>query len=206
MYSKTNITRALKHLRKDPILAKAIDGTSIKFEIKITRNKYRALTKAIITQQLSSHSANAISERFKALYNTPTYPEPIDVAATPKSKLRRVGLSDKKIECIKEVSRRIKNGHLVLDQTGDMPDNVIIDMLTEIKGIGRWTAEIFLIFGLGRKDVLPVGDLGLRKGIKIFYNLSEMPSIETVETIAEKWRPYRTIATWYIWKAQQKSN
>ncbi len=205
MYSKTDITYALKHLRKDPILAKIIDNTSIEFEIKVTRNKYRALTKAIITQQLSSHSANAISERFKSLYNTP-YPKPIDVVATSNSKLKRTGLSDRKIECIKEVSKRIKDGRLKLDHTSKMPDDIVIDMLTEIKGIGRWTAEIFLIFGLGRKDVLPVGDLGLRKGIKLFYNLSDMPSTEIVETIAERWRPYRTIATWYIWKAQQKSN
>lgn len=201
MQHTINITNALKHLRKDPVLAEIINNAPRKFEIKTSRNKYRALVEAIITQQLSGNSASAISTRFKALYNTP-YPKPEDVVATPNYKLKKTGLSIRKVECIKELSQRIKKGQIKLENTNKMSDAEINNMLTEIKGIGRWTVEIFLIFGLGRTDVLPVGDLGLRKGIKIFYNLQEMPSEDIVEKIAEKWRPFRTIATWYIWKAQ----
>lgn len=202
MLHTINIAEALKHLRSDPVIAEIIDNVPQKFAMRIIRNKYRALVEAIITQQLSGHSASAISNRFKELYDAPPYPKPADVLATPDAMLKKTGLSVRKVECIKEISQRINDRQIKLENTNKMSDMAICDMLTETKGIGRWTAEMFLIFGLGRTDVLPVGDLGLRKGVRIFYNLQEMPSEETVEKIAEKWRPYRTIATWYIWKAQ----
>jgi len=96
----------------------------------------------------------------------------------------------------------IEAGHIRLDRAGRMSDDEITEMLTQVKGVGRWTAEIFLMFGLGRMDVLPAGDLGLRKGVMLFYGLPDMPSEDDVRRIAEGWRPYRTVATWYIWKAQ----
>lgn len=197
----TITTEALRHLRRDPILARVIDMVPTKFEIKPSRNRYRSLIESIITQQLSGHSAAAISTRFKGLYAL-RYPRPADVVNTPDSKLRESGLSWRKIECIKEISKKIDAHEIRLDRLNSMPDEEIIDTLVQVRGIGRWTAEIFMIFGLGRVDVLPVGDLGLRKGVKIFYSMSEMPSEDEVKEIAHGWSPYRTVATWYIWKAQ----
>lgn len=199
--SNSSTSEMLRHLRRDPVLARVIDEVSIEFDIKPSRNRYRSLVESIITQQLSGHSAAAISTRFKELY-TSRYPRPADVACTPDSRLRESGLSWRKIECIKEISRRIDAREVRLDKLVGMSDGEIMDTLTQVRGIGRWTAEIFMIFGLGRVDVLPAGDLGLRKGIKIFYAMSEMPSEDEVERIARMWRPYRTVATWYIWKAQ----
>jgi len=196
------ISKARNHLRRrDPVLAGVMDRVSARFDIRPSRNRYRALVGAIITQQLSGRSAGAISGRFAAMYDAP-YPRPADVVATPDSRLRKVGLSVRKIECIKEISRMIEDGRIRLDRAGRMTDDHIKAALTEVKGVGRWTAEIFLMFGLGRPDVLPVGDLGLRKGVMLFYGLPGMPSEDEVEEIAQAWRPYRTIATWYIWKAQ----
>ena len=196
------ISEARAHLRgADPVLAGVIDMVPATFDIKPSRNRYGALVNAIITQQLSGHSARAISGRFTAMYDAP-HPRPADVIATPDSRLRETGLSVRKAETIKEVSVMIEDGRLRLERTGRMTDDQIKDTLTEVKGIGRWTAEMFMIFGLGRADVLPVGDLGLRKGVMRFYRLRGMPSEDRVEEIAEAWRPYRTVATWYIWKAQ----
>ena len=195
------MSRAKRHLKKDHTLAKVIKMAPGAFDITPSADKYQAITKAIITQQLSGHSAGAISSRFKALYKTP-YPRPDDVAKTPHSKLKKTGLSIRKAECIKDVSQMIVDGQISLEKAAEMPDEEIIKMLTQVRGIGRWTAEVFLMFGLGRMDVLPAGDLGLRKGIMKFYNLAEMPSEDMVREIAKAWSPYRTMATWYIWKAQ----
>ena len=192
---------ALRHLQRDTVLNRVMKSVSIEFDIKPSRNRYRSIIEAIITQQLSGSSAGAISKRFRSMYDKP-YPRPSDVAATPHARLKATGLSVRKAYCIREISQMIDSGQIPLDKTCRMQDDQIMQMLTEVKGIGRWTVEIFLMFGLGRPDVLPVGDLGLRKGVKIFYGLSEMPSEDQVEKIAEAWRPYRSIATWYIWKAQ----
>lgn len=200
--SESVIPSAIKHLRNsDPVLAGVIDAVSEQFAMPPSRNKYRSLVEAIVTQQLSGHSARAISGRLKKMYNAP-YPKPVDLLATPDSKLREAGLSIRKIECIKKISQMIEDKQIRLDKTANMSDEEIKDILIQVKGIGRWTVEIFLMFGLGRMNVLPVGDLGLRKGVKLFYGLPEMPTEDTVEKIAKAWEPYKSVATWYIWKAQ----
>lgn len=211
--SKT-VSKAIRHLKRDPILAEIIKTSPGKFEITQYTSKYQALIEAIIAQQLSGHSAGAISKRFKAMHGAvddgdgdgdnvaSAYPKPSDVAETSHSELRKTGLSIRKAECIREISQMIRGRHIRLENTARMSDDQIIEMLTQVRGVGRWTAEIFLMFGLGRANVLPAGDLGLRKGVMMFYDLPEMPSEDTVRKMAEKWRPYRTIATWYIWKAQ----
>jgi len=106
-----------------------------------------------------------------------------------------------KVSYIKDLSKKIESRELKVNSLKSMTDDEIIEQLTQIKGIGRWTAEMFLIFSLGRLDVLPVGDLGLRKGIQRLYLISEMPQKDQIENIAKKWRPYRTVATWYIWNS-----
>jgi DNA-3-methyladenine glycosylase II len=106
-----------------------------------------------------------------------------------------------KIQYIKELSKAIESKKLKTHSFSRLSDEEVVVQLTQIKGIGRWTAEMFLIFSLGRMDVLPVGDLGLRKGIQIYNSSSELPNATEIEKIAEKWRPYRTVATWYLWKS-----
>jgi len=190
---------AHKVLKKDPKLAKIIKLVG-EYQIRTSRNYYESLVEAIITQQLAGSAAKAISNRFRSLYGK-SFPKPIDVINTSDSKLRKTGLSRMKIEYIKELSKAIESKKLKMRSLSKLSDEEIVEQLTQIKGIGRWTAEMFLIFSLGRMDVLPVGDLGLRKGVQLLNSSSELPSVAEIEELAEKWRPYRTVATWYIWKS-----
>ena len=190
---------AIRVLKKDPKLAKIINRVG-KYQIKTTKNYYRSLVEAIITQQLSGSAAKANSTRFQSLYDR-KFPQPIDVINTPDSKLRKVGLSRPKIKYIKELSRHIESKKLKMRSLSRLKDEEVIEQLTQVKGIGRWTAEMFLIFSLGRMDVLPVGDLGLRKGVQRYNSADELPNAAEIEKLAERWRPYRTVATWYLWKS-----
>lgn len=190
--------KAIKLLRKDPKLAKIIYRVG-RYEISLVKNPYRSLIDAIITQQLSGAAADSISKRFRKLYQR--YPKPIDVINTADSRLRSAGLSKMKVAYIKDLSEKIQSKELKINSLKDKSDEEIISHLTQVKGIGRWTAEMFLIFSLGRLDVLPVGDLGLKKGIQCLYSMPDLPEKEEIEEIGKKWRPYRTVATWYIWKS-----
>lgn len=189
---------AIKFLKRDPKIAGIIHKVG-KYEINLVKNPYRSLIDAIITQQLSGAAADSISEKFQKLYQR--YPKPADVLNTSDSKLRSAGLSKMKISYIKDLSEKIQSKELRISYLKDKSDEEVISHLTQVKGIGRWTAEMFLIFSLGRPDVLPVGDLGLRKGIQRLYSMPDLPEKDEIEQIAEKWRPYRTVATWYIWKS-----
>lgn len=192
----------LNHLRKDRKLAKVIDLVG-EFSLSLTKNPYESLVEAIITQQLSSKAADSISTKFRAIYGR--FPKPADVIRTSDVKLRKAGLSYMKVSYIKDLSKKVESKELRLAYMKNLSDEEIIVQLTQVKGIGRWTAEMFLIFSLGRLDVLPVGDLGLKKGIRDLYSLKELPEKEQIERIAEKWRPYRSVATWYLWRSQDES-
>ena len=157
---------------------------------------------AVITQQLSGKASGAITSRLKALYGG-AFPAPADIIATPDEDLRGVGLSRSKVSYIRGISEMVESGDLDLDSLEKMSDDDVVAALTAVKGIGRWTAEMFLIFTLGRLDVLPVDDLGLRKGIKMAYSTRTLPAGAESTRIAERWRPYRTVATWYLWKFQR---
>ncbi|MEM2161087.1 MAG: DNA-3-methyladenine glycosylase [Candidatus Nitrosotenuis sp.] len=189
---------ALDHLRKDRRLAKVIDQVG-EYSITITKNPYESLVEAIITQQLSGKAADSISTRFRGIYGK--FPKPVDVLKTPNSKLRKAGLSYMKVSYIKDLSERVESKELRLSYMKKLSDEEVIEQLVQVKGIGRWTAEMFLIFNLGRLDVLPIGDLGLKKGIQRLYSLSELPQKEQMEKIAKRWRPYRSVATWYLWRS-----
>lgn len=192
------MSAALKHLRQDRKLAKIIDKVG-KYNLPITKNPYESLVEAIITQQLSGKAANSISGRFRKIYGR--FPKPADVLKTSDAKLRKAGLSYMKISYIKDLSNKVESKEIRLSLMKNLTDEEVITQLTEVRGIGRWTAEMFLIFSLGRQDVLPVGDLGLKKGIQRLYSLEELPGKEQMEKIAEKWRPYRSVATWYLWRS-----
>jgi len=194
--------KATKFLKKDPKFAKIILQVG-KYNVKITKNRYRSLVEAIIAQQLSGSAAESILKKFRKLYKS-NFPKPIEVLQTSDTKLRKVGLSKMKVIYIKELSKKIESRHLNMRNFSSMEDEKIIEHLTNVKGIGRWTAEMFLIFSMGRWDVLPVGDLGLKKGIQLMFSLNELPNEEQIIEFAESWRPFRTVATWYIWKSLKK--
>nr|MDQ3984616.1 DNA-3-methyladenine glycosylase 2 family protein [Thermoproteota archaeon] len=134
-------------------------------------------------------------------------PIPEQILLTPDNILKtKVGLSSKKIEYIKDLSTRMIDRRLNLALTSEMSDDEIVNQLIQVKGIGKWTAEMFLIFCLGRPDIFPVGDLGVRKAIQKLYTLPELPIPSTMLAIAQPWKPYRSIATWYLWKSLSTFN
>jgi len=164
------------------------------------RNYYFfALVEAILYQQLGMKAAAAIVSRFRALYPGRRFPTPVDVGRTPESKLRAAGLSSQKISYIKELSRRLLEGSFTFRNLSQLEDEELILRLTQIKGIGRWTAEMFLIFSLGRPDVFPLHDLGIRKAVQKAYGLKALPSDRVLQRLEEKWKPYRSVAAWYFW-------
>lgn len=151
-------------------------------------------------QQLAGSAADAIHGRFMNIYNG-RFPTPARLLRTSQERLRSVGLSGRKTEYIFDLARHVRDGSIDLAALASMADEQVVEKLIQVKGIGRWTAEMFLIFCLGRPDILPVGDLGLRSAMQKVYQLKELPVPEKMERIAVPWRPYRSVATWYLWKS-----
>jgi DNA-3-methyladenine glycosylase II len=192
----------LQHLAAaDAHLAEIIKSVGA-YEIKLRKNPFRSLVEAIIYQQLAGRAADAILGRVIGIYGR--FPKPAQLLATPDSKLRAAGLSGRKIEYLKDLAARVTDGRLELASLQELPDEQVVEQLVQVKGIGRWTAEMFLIFCLGRQDVLPVGDLGLRKAMQKTYSLAGLPSAESMCDIAQPWKPYCSVATWYMWKSLEK--
>jgi DNA-3-methyladenine glycosylase II len=158
---------------------------------------FTALTHAIISQQLSTKAAATIARRFDGLFLGP--PTPAAVARLDDEQLRAVGLSSQKIRYMRDLSARVADGSVPLDRVNELHDEDVIRSLTQVKGIGRWTAEMFLMFRLHRPDVLPVDDLGILKAVQRAYGLRKMPRPERLTKIGEPWRPYRSVACWYLW-------
>jgi len=161
---------------------------------------FASLSRAILHQQLSTKAAATIHRRFLQLY--PEHPPTaLDVLNTPAEMLRQVGISRPKIIYLQDLATRVLSGLPTLAELEVMDDETIIKLLTQVKGIGCWTVQMLLIFRLNRFDVLPVDDLGIRAGIKKLYLLDELPSRQAVERIGQKWKPYCTIASWYLWRS-----
>jgi DNA-3-methyladenine glycosylase II len=192
----------LKHLAVADARLAAIIKSVGTCEIKMRRDPFQSLVEAIIYQQLAGSAADAIYSRFVKIYGR--FPRPSQLLATRDTKLRAAGLSGRKIQYLKDLALRMSDGRLKLARLPKLPDEQVIEQLVQVKGIGRWTAEMFLIFCLGRQNVLPVGDLGLRKAMQKTYSLDELPSSESMCNIAQPWKPYRSIATWYMWKSLEK--
>jgi len=195
--------KGIRHLkRSDPILARIISRVGpVKFELD--DDHYEAVVGSIIFQQLAGSAARAILNRFKQLYGG-RIPSPREYLSTDVEKLRGSGLSPQKISYIKDLAERIENGTLDLKRLENLPDEEALNELDNVRGIGRWTAEMFLIFKLGRTDVLPVDDLGLRKAAQKAYRLRKLPTRDRFEQLAEKWHPYSSISTFYLWKSMEK--
>ncbi len=189
---------AEKHLSSsDQILAKLIE-TYKPCVLAPKTNYFEVLCDSIISQLISTKAAETIFNRFRALYKDSI--SPIAVLSTPVEQLRSIGISLAKANSIKDLAEKYQTS--LKDQDfQQLSDEEIISSLTSVKGIGRWTAEIFLIFSLNRPDVLPAGDLGLKRAVTIHYQLNDLATPKKLLEIGEKWRPYRSVASWYLWRS-----
>jgi DNA-3-methyladenine glycosylase II len=160
-----------------------------------------ALSSAIVSQQISGHAARAIRNRVIALSEDDFFPSPHAILNLPDESLRGAGLSQNKMLSLRDLARHFTEGKIAPQKFAKMDDEDIIAALIPVRGIGRWTAEMFLIFSLRRPDVLAVDDWGLRMGAKKLYDLEEPPKAAEFRTLAEPWRPYRSVASWYLWRA-----
>lgn len=184
-------------MRADPAMSDMIDIVG-PYRLKTRRNRYWSLIESIVSQQLSGAAADSVLSRLRAMYPGRT-PRPQDVASTPDEQLRLAGLSRMKVSYVKDISERVADGRMRMRRFAGMTDEQVIEELVEIRGIGVWTAQMFLIFSLGRLDVLPLGDLGIRRGFEIVYGIT---AESEMKRHAEMWRPFRTVASWYLWKGQ----
>ena len=163
-------------------------------------NYYESLVRSIVYQQLSGKAATTIYDRFKDLFNFKTYPKPMDVLQIPYETLRSVGLSNQKANYIRDLSEKWHRGEVDLSKVNLMSDEEISTELIKVKGIGQWTADMFLMSTLDRPDVFPIGDLGIQKGFMGLNKMDRLPTPKEMEMEADMWRPYRTVAAWYLWK------
>ncbi len=160
-----------------------------------------ALISAIVSQQLSTKAAATIFRRFVALFPEGAIKDAAAIASFDDAALRGVGLSGQKVRYVRDLCARLADGRLRLDELDTLPDEEVVLRLTEVKGFGRWTAEMFLMFRLLRPDVLPVGDLGIVNAIQRVYRLRKRPDAKRMLALGEAWRPYRTVACWYLWQS-----
>ncbi len=184
----------------DPILARVIDAVG-PIKLALRRERFAALGRAIIFQQLAGAAAGTIHDRFVRLFPGRRFPTPRQVLEASTEDLRRVGLSRQKSLYLRDLATHVENGTLNFHRFAKMSDEEIIADLTRVHGIGRWTAEMFLMFNLGRPDVLPVDDLGVRNAVRRLYRMRKMPDAKRLRALGERWRPYRSAASWYLWRS-----
>ncbi len=194
----------LAHLRRaDPVLGKLIRRVgACQLVPKKDRTPFQSLVRAVAHQQLNGTAAETILGRFIALFPGKRFPGPEDLATVSDDQLRGVGFSRAKVAAIRDITLRTGQG-LVPDSRciARMHDDEIVNQLVQCRGVGRWTVEMLLIFKLGRPDVLPADDFGVRNGFRLTYGGDAMPKPKELLEFGERWRPYRTTATWYLWRA-----
>jgi DNA-3-methyladenine glycosylase II len=192
--------KAASYLREqDSILGEVIKNAPLPAFIP-HKNYYQELVESIISQQLSVKAAATILKRFKELFSS-DFPSPEEILSTDIEELRGVGLSRQKAGYIKDLATRVLEGSIQFSHLDSLTNQEVIDELIQIKGVGVWTVHMFLLFCMGRLDVLPTGDLGIKNGIYKLYDLPEKPTPEDIETIAinNHWHPYESVASWYVW-------
>jgi 3-methyladenine DNA glycosylase/8-oxoguanine DNA glycosylase len=198
---------AVRHLKRvDPVLARVIEAVGpCRLESRREGTHFQALVRSIVFQQLSGKAAATILSRFNALYpdNTPT---PEVVLATSDAELRAVGLSRQKIGYMRDLASKVASDALPLDAVESMDDDDLIAHLVQVKGIGRWTAQMFLMFRLDRRDVLPELDLGIQNAIKRAYRKRKRPTPKDVRKIGAKWSPHSSVASWYLWRSLENGD
>jgi DNA-3-methyladenine glycosylase II len=198
------MTEALRHLRRvDPVMAQLIRRAG-PFEPRPERGvgAYEALVQAVAHQQLTAQAARTILGRFYALYGGSCCPEPARLVETPDEALRACGFSRAKSAALRDIAAKALDGTIPPRRAlARMKDAAIIARLIEARGVGRWTVEMFLMFTLARPDVLPVDDYGIRNGFRIAYRKRKLPAPQALAKFGERWAPYRTTASWYLWRA-----
>lgn len=197
----TDYAKARRHLRRrDPVLADIIRRVgACGLATMPDREPFSALLESIASQQLSIKAADTIFKRFCALFPPDCKPDPARLARLDDAAIRAAGFSRPKIGYMRDLTARVTDGRLDLHGLDHLDDDAAIAALSQVKGIGRWTAEIFLIFRLKRPDVFPVDDLGLVNAVRRAYRLRKRPTEARLRTIGEPWRPYRSVASWYLW-------
>jgi DNA-3-methyladenine glycosylase II len=198
--AKENLSAATRHLRRsDPVMRSLISQVG-PFQLKLERNRFWMLVRSIISQQLSTSAARTIRGRIEVLHG------PGKITAErfrelSAKELRGAGLSGQKAAYVADLTDAALTGRIDLRQIARKSDEEVIEELVQVKGIGRWTAQMFLIFSLGRLDVFPHDDLGVRAAIRNLYGLTELPDKEQSHQIAARWRPYASVASWYCWRS-----
>ena len=191
--------KAINHLKKsDPVLRAIIERVG-PCRMEFGPPEFHSLAESILYQQLNGKAAATIFARFVALAGDPPTPE--GILKLSDAQLRSVGLSKQKSTYLKDLSEKTKAGLLDFARLGDLPDEEVIAHLTQVKGVGVWTSQMFLMFTLKRPDVLPTGDYGVRAAMKKHYKKRKMPKPDVMEKIAKPWSPYRSVACWYLWRS-----
>jgi 3-methyladenine DNA glycosylase/8-oxoguanine DNA glycosylase len=203
-----DLQKAMQHLSaRDEKLAELIANTvPFQTDSDHLQSPYEALLESIAYQSISGKAAATIFARIKALSSSGRSPSPEEMLKIPKAKLRKAGLSGAKVAAMKDLAKKTIEGVVpTLEQSQSLSDEEIIKRLDSVRGIGVWTVEMFLIFRLGRPDVLPIDDLGVKKGWSVTYGKKHMPKPKELLKFGERWRPYRTVASWYMWRAFERA-
>ena len=196
----THIQAARRHLRAaDPVMKAIIDAVG-PYTLRFERDRFAMLVRSIVSQQISTSAARAIRKRLQELAGPQGLTAANLVRFSP-DQLRSAGLSPQKAAYVADLAAQVADGTVNLRRIGRLPDEQVIEQLTQVKGIGRWTAQMFLIFSLGRPDVFPHDDLGVRTAIRDRYGLAGLPDKATSLAIATPWRPYASVASWYCWRS-----
>ena len=208
-FSAQHVKAARLHLRRsDPKLGAIIKAVG-PFTTKARRDRFGTLVRSIVSQQIATAAATAIKGRLEVAIkeNRKTIPKrgqpycPETILNFSIDELRGIGLSRQKATYIQSLAQHVVDGDVDLSKMGKLDNEAVIESLIQVKGIGRWTAQMFLIFSLARMDILPVDDLGVKTAVRNTYGLDELPDKKTMEKIAEPWRPYASIASWYMWRS-----
>ena len=192
--------KAISHLKKsDPVLAVLIERVGA-YRMEYREPTFEALVRSIVYQQLSGKVARVIFDRLAAAVPSGAMTPEAILKLTPL-RMRKCGLSKQKTAYIRDLAKKTAKGLVQFESLGSMPDEAVIEVLTQVKGIGVWTAHMFLMFALQRPNVLPTGDLGIRSAIRKAYGLRDLPHAKKIEQIAGSWHPYCSIASWYLWRS-----
>jgi DNA-3-methyladenine glycosylase II len=195
--------QAIEHLkRSDPVLSAIIDRVG-DYGIQFRQPDFETLVRSIVYQQLSGRVASIIFGRLAAAVGPKMTPE--SVLKLRPSRMRKLGLSTQKTAYIRDLARHTRDGRVVFGELQGLSDQAVIELLTQVKGIGVWTAHMFLIFALQRHDVLPTGDLGVRSAIRKAYGMAALPTPAEMETVAAAWRPFCSVASWYLWRSLEQA-
>ena len=190
---------AVRHLKKaDPVLCAIIERIG-PYRIEYDEPRFHSLAEAIVYQQLNGRAASTIFKRLTDLAGDPLTPE--GILKLTEAQMRAVGLSKQKLSYLRDLAEKAHSGQVDFARLPDLPDEEVIKQLTQIKGIGVWTAHMFLMFALRRPNVLPTGDYGVQMAIRKHYRKRKLPKPKDMEKIAKSWEPYRSVACWYLWKS-----